>query len=300
MSTDTSKLFPKLELLDGALDDLESQLEPLLAQTLPESVLNLETIQQAKLQVALPYLVYDLVFIYLKTKGIDPKTHPVIAELDRIRQYFDKIKNAESPAKRTMTVDKGAANRFIKNAIAQVREQRPPGDNEGQGPSHIRFNQDGSAPIPVKVTSKMIARAEYQKQLEAVGSEEESELEVIEDADEASDGKVTKKDKGKGRAVDGDAGAPTGARKKRRRPQVDLWAGYGDEQSQKTDDVQAAKKTKSAQGASKEDAIMLDDSGSGRSTPLSADTIAKKEKKAAKKARKKAQKAAAAGAGTSS
>lgn len=62
MSTDTSRLHSKLDTLSDALDDLETKLEPLFAQTLPETVVGLKTIQQAKLQVALPYLVYDLIF----------------------------------------------------------------------------------------------------------------------------------------------------------------------------------------------------------------------------------------------
>ena len=55
--------------------------------------------------------------VYLKTRGINPKTHPVVGELvcrdlvkcqihllslysqDRIKQYFDKIKNTEDPEK---------------------------------------------------------------------------------------------------------------------------------------------------------------------------------------------------------
>ena len=54
----------------------------------------------------------------MKTRGVDPKSHPVVAELvsilarflltrnqpvtqDRVRQYFDKIKDAEDPEKRT-------------------------------------------------------------------------------------------------------------------------------------------------------------------------------------------------------
>jgi exosome complex protein LRP1 len=56
----------------------------------------------------------------LKTQGIDPKTHPVVHELvgiphlaavlvwllnqgeqERVKQYFDKIKEAEDPAKRS-------------------------------------------------------------------------------------------------------------------------------------------------------------------------------------------------------
>ena len=57
-----SALLAKLATLNASLDDLEEKLEPLLSQTLPESLLPLETIQQVKLNVALPYLVYDLIF----------------------------------------------------------------------------------------------------------------------------------------------------------------------------------------------------------------------------------------------
>jgi exosome complex protein LRP1 len=62
MATDTTKYRSKLAKLDKSLDELESQLEPLFAQSLPESLLALDTIQQAKLQVIIPYVVYDLVF----------------------------------------------------------------------------------------------------------------------------------------------------------------------------------------------------------------------------------------------
>ena len=94
------KIRGKLKTLNESLDELEQKLEPLLAQSLPETLVGLETLQQAKLQVDIPYVVYDLIFsvcfvssftgdiftdyleaVYLKTKGIDPKTHPVIGEL---------------------------------------------------------------------------------------------------------------------------------------------------------------------------------------------------------------------------
>ena len=62
MATSTSKVSAKISALNISLDELEAKLEPLFAQTLPESVIGLEKIQQTKLQVAIPYLVYDLVF----------------------------------------------------------------------------------------------------------------------------------------------------------------------------------------------------------------------------------------------
>ncbi|KAI0778772.1 hypothetical protein BD413DRAFT_511636 [Trametes elegans] len=315
MADDSEKLLAKLDLLNDSLDDLEAKLEPLLAQTLPESLMPLETIQQVKLNVAIPYLVYDLIFIYLKTRGIDPKTHPVVAELERVKQYFDKIKSAEDPEKRKTAVDKAAANRFIKYAIAQVRAQRPPGQDEGASAStHIRFDADGKAPseevtvaapsIPVKVTSKMRARAEYERQLAEQGSEEEDGLEVFGEGGEEGEGEgegaegedegdempsvaISSKDKGKGRALDEDTGT-----KKRRRPAVDPFAGYGDESTNKAAKATKRKKKASASAADS-DVAMANDAArgnSGSNTPV-ATPSSKKDKNAAKKAKKKAKRA---------
>ena len=58
----TSKLNARLSALSSSLDELESVLDPLFLQTLPETIVGLEPLQQAKLQTALPYVVYDLVF----------------------------------------------------------------------------------------------------------------------------------------------------------------------------------------------------------------------------------------------
>ena len=101
----------------------------------------------------------------------------------------------------TTAVDKAAANRFIKHAIAQVKAQRPPGDDEGAGPSHIRFGENGEATkLPVKVTSKMVARAQYEKELAEAVSEEEDALEVIDDEEPSDTIDVnSRKDKGKGK-----------------------------------------------------------------------------------------------------
>jgi hypothetical protein len=79
------------------LDDLDSLISHLTANPLPHTLLALDTIQQAKLQSLISYTLYDLVFsplplsprglsltfsqVYLKSNGVDPKSHPVVAEL---------------------------------------------------------------------------------------------------------------------------------------------------------------------------------------------------------------------------
>lgn len=106
---------------------------------------------------------------------------------------------------------------------------RPPGDQEA-GPSHIRFDDEGNEQIPVRVTSKMIARAEYEKELKELGSEEEDDLEVFgndEDAKMDNDSpEIASSRKGKGKekaAKENMTQENTG--QKRRRPPMDPFAG---------------------------------------------------------------------------
>jgi hypothetical protein len=86
-----------------------------------------------------------------------------------------------TPEEPATKIDKEAAGRFIKHAIAQASKQ-PTRDE----PTPLT-SSSGSAPVPVpvKVTSKMEARAEYERQLKEqdAQSSEEEELEVIDGAD---------------------------------------------------------------------------------------------------------------------
>ncbi|KAI9570171.1 Sas10/Utp3/C1D family-domain-containing protein [Boletus coccyginus] len=239
MSTDTTKIRSKLARLDESLDELESKLEPLFAKSLPETLLALDTIQQAKLQVIIPYVVYDLVFVYLKSRGIDPKTHPVVAELERVRQYFDKIKHAEdSDQKRKLGIDKAAADRFIKHAIAQAKNAQLV-----DGPSDaatVASSSSSHERVPVKVTSKMVTRAEYEKELKELGSEEDDDLQVFDEEMAAEDEEAMNipddppegtrsvgLDKGKGRASEEEqSNDEKVSSSRRKRPRVDPFSRY--------------------------------------------------------------------------
>ncbi|KAJ7110328.1 Sas10/Utp3/C1D family-domain-containing protein [Mycena crocata] len=223
MTTETTKLKAKLDSLTSSLSGLESTLAPLFAQTLPESLVSLTPIEQAKLQTLLPYIVYDLVFIYLKSKGIDPKSHPVIGELTRVRRYFDKISSAENPDTRACftqraPIDKAAASRFIKHAITQSKLGQPAAD--------APQTQEPSTFVPVKVTSKMAERAEYEAELRARGdaSSSEEELEMI-DGDEPEVPPVKSAGKGKGKAKEVVTEEAVVIGSKRRRPAIDPFAG---------------------------------------------------------------------------
>ncbi len=88
-----------LGALSDSLDGLEAILDPLFEQTLQQNLDKLDAIQKAKMSVLVAYVIQDLVMsvyfvpsvlfvllmfyaeVYLKTKGIDPKTHPVTTEM---------------------------------------------------------------------------------------------------------------------------------------------------------------------------------------------------------------------------
>lgn len=58
------------------------------------------------------------ILAYLRLNGVKAREHPVFKELTRVKQYFDKIKAAETPAaERNLKVDRKAAERFIKAGL---------------------------------------------------------------------------------------------------------------------------------------------------------------------------------------
>ena len=79
-------------------------------------------------------------------------------------------------------LDKAASLRFIKHAIAQSKLSGPPSENAAAGSSQDANN----IPVPVKVTSKMAERVAYEKQLKELGSEEEDDLEVFGNGEDAN------------------------------------------------------------------------------------------------------------------
>jgi len=167
--------------------------------------------------------------------------------LDRVRQYFSKITSAEDPAKKRTAVDRAAADRFIKHAITQAKNVKPP-----TGPLiPPSVPNPITNAVPIKVTSKMRERAQYEKDMKDAdkAGEEEAALEVWDDGppDENMDAdgvgevkktkkaKKTPKGKGKAKAKQIAEQPPVVEEKnprigtKRRRPSIDPFAGYGED-----------------------------------------------------------------------
>ncbi|KAJ1030117.1 hypothetical protein NDA16_000817 [Ustilago loliicola] len=158
MSSLRQSPLPTLQALSSSFSDLSAILQPLLAHNYEQlnSALqaNSSTTQNAtedelhgrldaaRMQVSAAYVLMDLVWILLKTKGVDPTNHPVMQELERVKSYFGKIKrgqdNEKEPAEQQkgMKVDRSAAGRFIRAALA-----REPGSTPGK---HTKFEDESA------------------------------------------------------------------------------------------------------------------------------------------------------------
>ena len=83
---------------------------------------------------------------YLRLNGVNAKEHPIFRELTRVKQYFEKLKNVEfvGASKQSMTVDKAAAQRFIKHALAATNPFTPilgEKNEKTKAATYIRFDQ---------------------------------------------------------------------------------------------------------------------------------------------------------------
>lgn len=86
---------------------------------------------------------------YLKLNGVNAKEHSVFTELTRVKQYFEKIKVAESgnqAVPRNVVLDKQAAGRFIKHGLAgndEYDRQRAEQQSQQWAGAKIKFDELG-------------------------------------------------------------------------------------------------------------------------------------------------------------
>ena len=119
-----SPIEPLIDDLSTNLTRLESVLTRLTSPTesLTKYAQTLPLLDRAKLLTTTVYTLESLLVNALKLSGTDVKQHPINTELQRLKQYFEKVKLAENPDadKRPegKGLDKVAAGRFIKAGLA--------------------------------------------------------------------------------------------------------------------------------------------------------------------------------------
>ncbi|KAK7103620.1 nuclear nucleic acid-binding protein C1D-like [Littorina saxatilis] len=125
------ELKERLGNFDAAVSQVESMLQPLISTPHNELVDKLAPLDAAKLDLVGVYSINSLFWMYLNVCGVNPKDHPVKKELERIRSYMTRIKEAQDSLNKPR-VDKGAAKRFVRSALWQASQAKASGKDSAQ------------------------------------------------------------------------------------------------------------------------------------------------------------------------
>ncbi|KAH0607455.1 uncharacterized protein H6S33_002489 [Morchella sextelata] len=169
-----------LSLLDEQLDDLTTTLTPLLTTPgLPSLTATLPIADQARLSVLTAYTLESLLFTYLRLNGVDAKTHPVMTELARVRQYVAKINAAQEAPKRRPAVDKEAVGRFVKAGLAgNTAEGEGAGEKEERERARAKFEEVSRRMERREVEEEEAKEREEKEAVEKKEKEKENEEQI--------------------------------------------------------------------------------------------------------------------------
>jgi exosome complex protein LRP1 len=129
-----------LDSFQSSLDQVEAALGPFSTKNLADMTAEMPPAEKAKLQLLLAYSCNALFYMYLKTQGANVQQHPVSSELNRVKEYFTKLKNAtEKPsaasdvaaARPSLRLDKEASNRVVKHSLP--RQESKGADKKKRG-----------------------------------------------------------------------------------------------------------------------------------------------------------------------
>ncbi|KAG5363531.1 Nuclear nucleic acid-binding protein [Yarrowia sp. B02] len=114
--------------LSHTLQDVTSELSQQIKMIDFKAVAELPPLEQAQFYSKLAYVTNSAMFAFILASGADPKTHPIMKDLETVKTYMGKVAHAEGkpgPARkdeRNTKVDIPAAKRII---FAQTEKPQP-------------------------------------------------------------------------------------------------------------------------------------------------------------------------------
>lgn len=119
------EIHESLTALESSLGAVDDMLKTMMAVSRNELLQKLDPLEQAKVDLVSAYTLNSMFWVYLATQGVNPKEHPVKQELERIRVYMNRVKEI-TDKKKAAKLDRGAASRFVKNALWEPKAKSTP------------------------------------------------------------------------------------------------------------------------------------------------------------------------------
>ncbi|CAM9302858.1 unnamed protein product, partial [Lampetra planeri] len=112
----------QLKDFDSSVSSVKTMLDKLMSMSRNDLLQNLDPLDQAKLDLMSVYTLNSLFWMYLVTQGVNPREHGIKQELERIRTHMNRVKEI-TDKKKAARLDKGAAARFVRNALYDSEEK---------------------------------------------------------------------------------------------------------------------------------------------------------------------------------
>lgn len=126
-------------------------------QNLDHSIVNIETLLESRISVdynslsmedkvkhdlLIAFALNSLYWMHLRLDGVDPTTHNIKRELDRIKTTMDMAKGAM--AKKYMPrVNRGAADRIVGHALWTPEDKKRRSSDSDKQNKKIKFDENG-------------------------------------------------------------------------------------------------------------------------------------------------------------
>lgn len=115
-------LVTKCENLKESMDQVHQTLETLLElRNKGEFSAN----DKIEFDIYTAFLTNSLYYVYLRTQGIDTSSHPIMHELQRVKQVMKRWKDVKDKKIRPV-LNKQAAERFIRSGLWDPNNTTPP------------------------------------------------------------------------------------------------------------------------------------------------------------------------------
>ncbi|EME30823.1 hypothetical protein Gasu2_25400 [Galdieria sulphuraria] len=116
------RVLIQLEGTEKTVKKLRKHLRTYLLET--TSISDMEPLERAKANLNLAYLSAALFYMLLRTHGLDTSEHPVMQELQRIKERFELLSRlAGQEDRRSLVVDNEATGRILAATLTELPEK---------------------------------------------------------------------------------------------------------------------------------------------------------------------------------
>ncbi|CAL8367892.1 unnamed protein product [Gadus morhua 'NCC'] len=152
-----AEIQEQLTGFESSVGVINSMLQTMVSMPRNDLLQKLDPLDQAKLDLMSAYTLNSLFWMYLVTRGQNPREHGVKQELERIRGVMTRVKDI-TDRKKAARLDKGAAARFLRHALYDAEEGRAKRPTPGRAPK-TPTPQTGHAPkTPAPQTGRALKK----------------------------------------------------------------------------------------------------------------------------------------------